>query len=155
MNRRNLRSRPKLIFLLALVWTFHFSFGMLFHYHPDYAHAHSGELDSHRHGGHFHSLQMDQLAELLFHENLPLRHGETHHHSESLPGNAAETVQYDFNQSSIPEFKPDAVYHSGPAQVSATPPQPELYRSSTAFSVLRGNLLLPHPLSERAPPLRL
>jgi hypothetical protein len=153
--RRFKHIRPALIFGFVLLWTFHFSFGMFTHYHPEYAHAHDGELQSHEHGGHFHSLELDTLARFLDSDEAPLRPGETHHHSETLPGSDSETAQYDFNHSGITkiiklvlEFQPDAT------AVSFTPADLKYFHSQQVISDSNRTLLLLHNHSERSPPLR-
>lgn len=143
-----------LTFAFVLLWTFHFSFGMFTHYHPEYAHAHSGELQAHEHGGHFHSLELDALASLIGPNETPLRSGETHHHSESLPGGDAETAQYDFNHSGITKVKPALEFQPGATPVTFAPE--DLKHSSSLHIVSESNriLLLPQSFSERSPPLR-
>lgn len=144
-----------LVVAFVLLWTFHFSFGMFTHYHPNYVHAHDGELQAHEHGGHFHSLELDLLARLIGSEEPPLRSGETHHHSESLPGGDNETAQYDFNSSGITktvkpalEFQPDAT------TVTFTPEDLKHPHSQHIVSDSKRILRSPQSFSERSPPLR-
>ena len=155
MIRRFTNKRPALIFAFVLLWTFHFSFGMFTHYHPEYVHAHGGELEAHEHGGHFHSLELDSLAHFFGSDETPLRPGETHHHSESLPGSDSETAQYDFNHSGITkvvklalEFHPDATIES------FIPEDLNNFHSQHIVSSVDRTLLLSHHHSERSPPLR-
>jgi hypothetical protein len=155
--RRFTRNRPALIVAFVLLWTFHFSFGMFTHYHPAYAHAHAhdGELQSHEHGGHFHSLELDTLARFIDSDEPPLRPGETHHHSESLPGGDAESVQYDFNQTGVTkviklalEFQPDAT------AVAFSPEDLKYSHCQKISSDSNRRALLPQSFIERSPPLR-
>ena len=155
MIRRFKNINPALTFAFVLLWTFHFSFGMFTHYHPEYVHAHDGELQAHAHGGHFHSLELDTLARFIEPDHQPLRPGETHHHSESLPGSNAESAQYDFNTSGITKVVQLAVeFHPGATAVSFTPAdikKPHILLTSSDSSRL---LLLPQSFIERSPPLR-
>jgi hypothetical protein len=155
--RRFTKNRPALMVAFVLLWTFHFSFGMFTHYHPAYAHAHAhdGELQAHEHGGHFHSLELDTLARFIDSDEPPLRPGETHHHSESLPGGDAESVQYDFNQTGVTkviklalEFQPDAT------AVAFSPAENEKFNFLLISSDTSRLLLLPQSFIERSPPLR-
>jgi len=144
-----------LTFAFVLLWTFHFSFGMFTHYHPEYVHAHDGELQAHAHGGHFHSLELDTLARFIEPDHQPLRPGETHHHSESLPGGDAESAQYDFNSSGITKVVKLAVDFN----LFATPVNIVSADTKNSNSLLTSSdasrlLLLPQNHSERSPPLR-
>ena len=143
-----------LIFSFVLLWTFHFSFGMFTHYHPEYVHAHDGDLQAHAHGGHFHSLELDILAQLIDSDEPPLRPGETHHHSENLPGSDAETAQYDFNQSGITKIKPALEFHPLAATVVFTPAVLKYSQTLQISSDPDSFLLSPQSFSERSPPLR-
>jgi len=145
--RRFTNSRPALIVAFVLLWTFHFSFGMFYHYHPEYLHAHDGELQAHSHSGHFHSLALEHLAGFL-------DSGETHHHSESLPGSDAETVQYDLNKSSLPEFQLAWDINLDTAPVAFTSAETKIFRSLLISSAPHRNLLYLQSFSERSPPLR-
>jgi hypothetical protein len=153
--RRFKNIRPALTFAFVLLWTFHFSFGMLTHYHPEYVHAHDGELQAHAHGGHFHSLELDTLVRLIDSDAQPLRPGETHHHSETLPGSDAETAQYDFNQSGVTKVVKLALeFHPDAATVAFTPAELKHSHSQQIASDSSRILLLPQSHSERSPPLR-
>ena len=155
MIRRFTTRRPALIFLFVLLWTFHFSFGMFTHYHPDYVHAHDGELQAHAHGGHFHSLELDSLARIFDTDEAPLRPGETHHHSETLPGSDSETAQYDFNHSGITKVLKLALeFQPGAIALSYTPDDLTHVHFLRISSDSDRTFLLPHSLFERAPPLR-
>ena len=156
MIRRFKNINPTLTFAFVLLWTFHFSFGMFTHYHPEYVHAHDGELQAHAHGGHFHSLELDTLAHLIESDHHhPLLPGETHHHSETLPGNDAESVQYDFNSSVITKVVKLAVeFHPTATPVTLTPADLEHSDTLPTSSETGRLLLLPHNHSERSPPLR-
>ena len=155
MIRRFKTIRPALTFGFVLLWTFHFSFGMFTHYHPEYVHAHDGELQAHAHGGHFHSLELDTLARFIDSDEAPLRPGETHHHSESLPGSDTETAQYDFNKSGVTKvFKLALEFHPDATAVSFTPAETKIFYSLLISSDTSRLLLLPHNHSERSPPLR-
>ena len=155
MIRRFKNIRPVLTFAFVLLWTFHFSFGMFTHYHPEYVHAHGGELQAHAHGGHFHSLELDSLARFLDPDEAPLRPGETHHHSESLPGSDSETAQYDFNHSGITKVNKLALeFHPDATAISFAPADLKLSRSQHIVSDPNRTLLLPHSYPERSPPLR-
>ena len=144
-----------LTFAFVLLWTFHFSFGMFTHYHPEYVHAHDGELQAHAHGGHFHSLELDTLARFIEPDHQPLRPGETHHHSESLPGSDAESAQYDFNTSGISKVVQLAVeFHPDATAIAFTPAQLEHSHSQQITSDTNWILLSPQNHSERSPPLR-
>ena len=156
MIRRFKNIRPGLTFAFVLLWTFHFSFGMFTHYHPEYAHAHDGELQAHQHGGHFHSLELDTLAHLIEPDHHhPLLPGETHHHSESLPGGDAESVQYDFNSSGITKVVQLAVeFHPSATTMAFTPADLQHSHTQHIASDSSRLLLLPHNHSERSPPLR-
>jgi hypothetical protein len=127
---------------------------MFTHYHPDYVHAHDGELQAHQHGGHFHSLELDTLAHLIEPDHQPLRPGETHHHSESLPGNDAETTQYDFNQSGITKVKPALEFQPVATPVNIVSADTKTLNSLLISSDISRLLLLPQSHSERSPPLR-
>jgi len=153
--RQFTKSRPMLTFAFVLLWTFHFSFGMFTHYHPEYVHAHGGELQAHEHSGHFHSLELDILAKLIGSDEPPLRHGETHHHSENLPGGDSETAQYDFNKSGVTqvvklalELQPDAT------TITFTPEDLQHSHFRHIASDSHRILLSPQSFSERSPPLR-
>lgn len=155
MIRRFKHIRPSLIFGFVLLWTFHFSFGMFTHYHPEYVHAHDGELQAHEHGGHFHSLELDTLARFLDSDEAPLRPGETHHHSESLPGSDSETAQYDFNHSGITKvIKLALEFQPGTTAISFTSTKTKEFNSQQISSNSNRAILLPHSHSERSPPLR-
>jgi hypothetical protein len=144
-----------LTFGFVLLWTFHFSFGMFAHYHPEYVHAHDGELQAHAHGGHFHSLELDTLARFIEPGEPPLRPGETHHHSESLPGNDAETAQYDFNSSGITKVVKLAVeFHPDTMPTTITLAHLEHSHTQQISSDTNRILLCPQSFSERSPPLR-
>ncbi len=149
-----LKFRPALVYGFVLLWAFHFSFGMFNHYHPDYAHAHDGELQAHQHGGHFHSLELEHLARFIDSGELPLRSGETHHHSESLPGGDAETVQYDSNKSNLPKIQLAVDFNLSATPVSFSPAQPKIFQTLLHSSDTSRLLLLPQSFCERSPPLR-
>ena len=128
---------------------------MFTHYHPEYVHAHEGALQSHEHGGHFHSLEVDTLAQLLGSDELPLRSGETHHHSESLPGSDTETAQYDLNQSGITKVvKLGLEFQPVTTAVSFSPADLKYPHFRQVASDFNRAFLLPHNHSERSPPLR-
>jgi hypothetical protein len=155
--RRFTKNRPALIVAFVLLWTFHFSFGMFTHYHPAYAHAHvhDGELQAHEHGGHFHSLELDTLARFIDSDESPLRPGETHHHSESLPGGDAESVQYDFNKSGITKVvKLSIDFNLLTTPVHIVPADTKILNSLLTSSDTSRLLLLPQSFIERSPPLR-
>jgi hypothetical protein len=153
--RRFKNIRPALIFGFVLLWTFHFSFGLFNHYHPEYVHTHDGELRAHAHGGHFHSLELDTLVRFIDTGGVPLRPGETHHHSESLPGSDTETAQYDFNKSGVTKVKLAVEFHPGTTAVSfTTPAELEYSHVLQISSDLNRVLLCPQSFSERSPPLR-
>jgi hypothetical protein len=155
--RRFKNINPTLTFAFVLLWTFHFSFGMFTHYHPEYVHAHDGELAAHAHGGHFHSLEMDTLAHLIEpdHHHQPLLPGETHHHSESMPGGDAESAQYDFNQSGVTKVVKVAVqFHPSATAVAFTAADLEHSHTQQITSDTIRLLLLPQNHSGRSPPLR-
>lgn len=156
MIRRFKNINPTLTFAFVLLWTFHFSFGMFTHYHPEYVHAHDGELASHAHGGHFHSLELDTLAHLIEPDpHHPLLPGETHHHSETMPGGDAESAQYDFNSSGITKVVKVAVeFHPSAALVTFTPAQFEHSQPLLTSSDTSRLLFLQQNHSERSPPLR-
>ncbi len=153
--RRILKIRPLLIVAFVLLWTFHFSFGMFTHYHPEYVHAHDGELQAHAHGGHFHSLELDTLVRFIDSGEAPLRPGATHHHSESLPGSDAESAQYDFNPSGVTKVVQLTVeFHPGTTAIAFTPTKTKKFNSLLISSDTSRNLQLPQSFSERSPPLR-
>ena len=155
MIRKFKSIRPALTFGFVLLWTFHFSFGMFTHYHPEYVHAHDGELQAHAHGGHFHSLELDTLAHFIDSDEAPLRPGETHHHSESLPGSDTETAQYDFNKSGITKVVKLALEFHPDTTVTNIAPEKIKKFNSLLFSSESSRLLLqPQSFSERSPPLR-
>lgn len=156
MIRRFKTMRPALTLAFVLLWTFHFSFGMFTHYHPEYVHAHDGELSAHAHGGHFHSLELDTLAHLIEPDHQhPLLPGETHHHSESMPGNDAESVQYDFNSSVITKVVKLAVdFQPVATPVAIFSADTKISNSLLTSSDSSRLLLLPDNHSERSPPLR-
>ncbi len=156
MIRRFTNNRPALTFMFVLLWTFHFSFGMFYHYHPEYVHAHDGELQAHQHSGHFHSLELDTLlARFIEPDHQPLRPGETHHHSENMPGSDAATVQYDFNQSGVTKvIKLALEFHPAATVVSSIPVQLESSHSQQISPDANRILLCPQNHSERSPPLR-
>lgn len=155
MIRRFKTIRPMLTFAFVLLWTFHFSFGMFTHYHPEYVHAHDGELQAHAHGGHFHSLELDTLARFIEPDHQPLRPGETHHHSESLPGSDAESAQYDFNTSGITKVVQLAVeFHPDAMPVNIASADTKISNSLLTSSTTHRNLLVLQSFSERSPPLR-
>ncbi len=155
MIRRFKIIRPALTFAFVLLWTFHFSFGMFTHYHPEYVHAHDGELQAHQHGGHFHSLELDTLARFIDSGDQPLRSGETHHHSESLPGSDAETAQYDFNTSGITKVVQLAVeFQSVATPANIVSADTKILKSLLISSDTSRLLLLPQSFIERSPPLR-
>ncbi len=153
--QRFLKIRPALINGFVLLWTFHFSFGMFYHYHPEYVHAHDGELQAHQHGGHFHSLELEHLARFIEPGKPPVQSGETHHHSESLPGGDAESVQYDSNPSSLPKIQLAVDFNLNAAPVSIAPAQPKIFKTLLHSSDASRTLLLPQSFSERSPPLRI
>ena len=154
MIRRFKNICPALIVAFVLLWTFHFSFGMFTHYHPEYVHAHDGEINAHAHGGHFHSLELDTLAHFIDSAEQPLRPGETHHHSESMPGSDPETVQYDFNQSGVTKVKLALEFHPGATPISVTPAETNYFHTLLDSSDNHRTLLCPQSFSERSPPLR-
>ena len=149
------KNRPALIVAFVLLWTFHFSFGMFYHYHPEYVHAHDGELQAHQHGGHFHSLELDTLARFIDTGEAPLRPGKTHHHSESLPGSDTESAQYDFNPSGVTKVVKLAVkFHPDATMADITPAKIKTYDSLLISSDPHRNLLVLQSFVERSPPLR-
>ena len=152
--QRFLKIRPALVYGFVLLWAFHFSFGMFNHYHPDYVHAHDGELQAHQHGGHFHSLELEHLARFIDSGELSQRSGETHHHSESLPGSDSESVQYDSNPSSLPKIQLAVDFNFNAAPVSIAPAQSKIFKTLLHSSDPGRTLLLPQAFSERSPPLR-
>ena len=155
MIRRLSNIRPTLTFAFVLLWTFHFSFGVFYNYHPEYVHTHDGALQAHAHSGHFHSLELDTLARFIDPGETPLRPGETHHHSESLPGSDTETAQYDFNKSGVTKVKLAVEFHPGAVAVSFTTPAELEYSHVLQIpSDLNRVLLYPQSFSERSPPLR-
>ena len=155
MIRRKLKIRPLLTLAFVLFWTFHFSFGMFTHYHPEYVHAHDGELQAHAHGGHFHSLELDTLAHFIEADHQHQLPGETHHHSESLPGSDTKSVQYDFNQSGITKVVQLALeFHPSATAIAFTPADLQYSHTLQIASDSSRLLLLPHNHSERSPPLR-
>ena len=154
MIRRFKTIRPALTFGFVLLWTFHFSFGMFTHYHPEYVHAHDGELQAHAHGGHFHSLGLDSLARFIDSDEAPLRPGETHHHSESLPGSDSETAQYDFNKSGVTKVNLSVDFQLDSTVANFAPEKIKKFTSLLISSDTSRLLLLPHNHSERSPPLR-
>ena len=144
-----------LTFAFFLLWTFHFSFGMFTHYHPEYVHAHDGEMQAHAHGGHFHSLELDTLARYIASGEPPLRPGETHHHSESMPGNDTESVQYDLNKSGVTKVVKLAVeFHPVATPIAITPEELKHSHTQPISSDTHRILLCPQSFSERSPPLR-
>jgi len=146
---------PALTFAFVLLWTFHFSFGMFTHYHPEYVHAHDGELQAHAHGGHFHSLELDTLAHFIEADHQHLLPGETHHHSESLPGSDNQSVQYDFNQSGITKVVQLALeFHPSVTAIAFTPADLQYSHTLQIAPDTSRHLLLPQNHSERSPPLR-
>ena len=155
MIRRFTKSRPALIVTFVLLWTFHFSFGIFQHYHPDYVHAHDSASGPHSHGGHFHSLELERLASFIAPGEHPPRPGETHHHSESLPGGDSETVQYDFNSSGITKVKVavDSILDAAPVPFDCE--KFDLSQSPIIASGTHRILLYPQSHSERSPPLRI
>jgi len=153
--RRFTHIRPALIFAFVLLWTFHFSFGMFYHYHPEYVHAHDGELQAHQHGGHFHSLELENLARFVDSDEAPLRPGETHHHSEGLPGSDTESAQYDFNKSGVTKIKLAVDFHFDAPVAAITPAKIKKFNSLLHSTDTGRILLLPQSFSERSPPLRL
>ncbi len=154
MIRRFLKFRPALITGFVLLWAFHFSFGMFHHYHPDYVHAHDGEMAAHAHGGHFHSLALERLASLIEPGESPLLPGETHHHSESAPGGDPETTQYNFNQSSLPKINLAVNFNLDAAPVSFVPVATQNFHTLLHSSDTSRILLFSLSHSERSPPLR-
>ncbi len=154
LMQRYLKIRPALINGFVLLWAFHFSFGMFNHYHPEYLHGHDGELQAHQHGGHFHSLELEHLARFVDSGIPPLRSGETHHHSENLPGGDAESVQYDSNPSSLPKIQLAVDFNFNAAPVSIDPAQSKIFKTLLYSSDPGRILLLPQAFSERSPPLR-
>ena len=154
MIRRFQNFRPALVYGFALLWTFHFSFGMLQHYHPEYTHGHDGALVAHHHGGHFHSLELDRLAHFFDHGLSPHSHGETHHHSEGMPGSDPESAQYDLNPSSLPESKVAMASPLDFAPVIFTREPPASALNLFVSSDTRRTLLWSPAHSERSPPLQ-
>jgi len=128
---------------------------MFTHYHPEYVHAHDGALQPHEHSGHFHSHELDSLARIFDFDEAPLRPGETHHHSENLPGSDSETVQYDFNHSGITKvIKLALEFQPGTTAISFIPTKAKEFKSQQISSDTNRTLLLRHNHSERSPPLR-
>ncbi len=154
MIRKFLKFRPALINGFVLLWAFHFSFGISQHYHPDYAHAHDGEVQAHSHGGHFHSLELELLARFIDAGGQPLHPGGTHHHSESLPGSDPETIQYNFNHSGVTKVKLAVDFNLNAAPVAFHPTQPDRPQSLIISSGIHRVLLVLQSPSERSPPLR-
>lgn len=154
MIRRFTNSRPVLTLALVMLWTIHFSFGMFLHYHPDYVHAHEGELQAHSHGGHFHSLELEQMARFIDSGEAPLPPGETHHHSESLPGGDNQSVQYDFNKAGITKVKSVLDFDQSAAVVFHLPADLYYAYHQPVVPDPDRHLWLPHAFIERSPPLR-
>ena len=153
--RKFTKNRPTLVVAFVLLWTFHFSFGMFTHYHPEYVHAHDDELQAHAHDGHFHSLELDTLARFLDSDATPLRPGETHHHSETLPGSDSETAQYDFNKSGVTKVVKLAVeFHPVATPIAITPEELKHSHTQPISSDTHRILLCPQSIFERSPPLR-
>lgn len=92
-------------FALAVLWLVYFGLGFGLHYHPEYVHAHDSEMNPHEHGGHFHSQEIDRIAEVFHVAHAHEADASTHHHSESAPGSDPESAQYDFNKNSVPPVK--------------------------------------------------
>jgi len=128
---------------------------MFTHYHPEYVHAHDGEMQAHSHGGHFHSLELDTLVRFIEPDAQLLLPGETHHHSESLPGSDAESVQYDLNQSGVTKVVQLAVeFHPGATAIAFPPTELGYSHVLQIASDTHRILLCPQSISERSPPLR-
>jgi len=138
---------------LVMLWLFHFSIGVFLHYHPSYTHAHTGGLEPHSHGGHFHSQEMEQLAEWIHTASNPLRPGESHHHDESLPGSDAETVQFQVNKHSLPSAKMVLPVQFVIEQDSNPEPRPSYHISLPHQIYSKSILKFPSSISERSPPL--
>jgi len=155
MIRRLSNIRPALIYGFVLLWACHFSFGMFYSYHPEYVHAHDGETQTHEHSGRFYSLEMDALANWIKPGHTPLLPGETHHHSEGLPENDAETVQYDINKSSLPKIQLGLDFNSDATLIFFDPAETKTLHSLLISSPPpRRSLLYLQSFSERSPPLR-
>jgi len=138
---------------LVLLWLFHFSIGVFLHFHPSYTHAHTGGLEPHSHGGHFHSQEMEQLAEWIHTKSNPLRAGESHHHDESLPGSDAETVQFEVNRHSLPSAKIVLPVQFVLEQESNSELGPFFHISLPLQIDSESNLKFSYSISERSPPL--
>ncbi len=146
------KMRSLLGYLLVLLWVFHFSFGNSFHYHPTYTHSHAGALEPHHHGGHFHSQEVETIADFL-HQNNPLWPGETHHHSEPSPGTDRDSAQLDFNKSILlpdKSFVPVKVAWSQTQFFALSRSKQNFHFDvSQHFQILK----FPSSISERSPPL--
>ena len=139
-------------FALIALWLFHFSIGVFLHYHPSYTHAHTGGLEPHSHGGHFHSQEMEQLAEWIHAKSNLLRPGESHHHDESIPGSDAETVQFNVNKHSLPSAKIVLPVQFVLEQELDSEPELPFHISLTHQVSSETVLKFPSSISERSPP---
>ncbi len=137
---------------LAALWLLYFGIGFGLHYHPEYVHAHDFEMNPHEHGGHFHSQEIDHIAEVFHVEHTHEADPSGHHHSESAPGSDPENAQYDFNKNSVPPLK-----FKDPLQVVLVQPyhpEPELvsYRPVSLDVPLDKILHRTHHTQQRSPP---
>lgn len=147
---RKLKRVP--VYSLILLWVFYFTVGFTFHYHPTYNHAHAGQLQPHDHPGHFHSQEVERIAAAIHPGFSPLLPGETHHHSESIPGDDSETLQLEFNKSSLPSIQPKCASNAAVIQVFHQEHGHGVHHTLVPTPPSKRARHLPPSLSVRAPP---
>ncbi|WP_282012471.1 hypothetical protein [Nitrospina watsonii] len=152
MQRCTRKPKTLVVHALVLLWAFYFCVGFTFHYHPDYVHAHADELQPHDHTGHFHSHEVEGFAAVINPDASPVLPGETHHHTESMPGSDSETLQLNFNKNSLPPLKFKVVVHSAIISVASQDSPRIAWHAMQQNVPLNPALHSPLAASGRAPP---
>jgi|TARA_B100001964_G_scaffold71859_2_gene81432 hypothetical protein len=93
--------------LVALAWVLGIQFLLLpfFHFHPDSSHSHGDQLALHKHSGHFHSMELENIAHLTHDhdsESAP-------HHSHHPVGQDEDFLEIELNKETLKPQKPFTV----------------------------------------------
>lgn len=138
--------------LIVLTWVLGIQFLLLpfFHFHPESVHSHTGQLAQHQHKGHFHSLELENIAHLTrAHDH----DAETKsHHSHHPVGQDEDHPEIELNKETLKPQKPFTVL-----KVSASFSAVAFYHlPQTSFIPQRLNDFakpaFKHQLRERSPP---
>ncbi len=137
--------------LTGLIWMLGIQFLLFpfFHFHPDMVHGHMGELSPHRHGGHFHSPELENLV-----RGVHSHEAEADHSHHPLEHQGEEHFKIDINKETLTPQKPIKILkvsadfpvtqdHHHFAQAGPLLHQPDTVSTSSWAMVSRLPLLFP------------